>query len=277
MALKDILVHVDSSKACAGRLKAVVGLASSHGAHLTGLYVLPTYTLPGFVEADIGTELRAAQEKARRGRADEAERAFKGVTDPADIVSEWRCIEGPVGDTLVQHGRYADLVVVGQVQEDDPYSVDGAVLNDVVMHTGRPVLCIPYIGAQATIGKNVLVAWNASREAVRAVNDALPLLEQAEKVHVMAVNPSGGAGGEGDIPCADICLHLARHGVPAEAHTVRARDIDVGDMMLSRASDEDVDLIVMGAWGHSRFREVVLGGATRALLEHMTVPVLMSH
>lgn len=277
MALKDILVHVDSSTACAKRLKASADLASAHGAHLTGLYVLPAYSLPGFVEADIGSELRAAQEKARRERADAAEAAFKEATGPADVVSEWRCVEGAVGGTLIEHGRYVDLVIMGQVQEDDPYSVDASSLNDVLLRSGRPVLCIPYIGAQPVVGKNVIVAWNASREAVRAVNDALPLLKRAEKVHVTAINPTDGPGGEGDIPCADICLHLARHGVRAQAHTVRARDIEVGDILLSRASDEDADLIVMGAWGHSRFREVVLGGATRALLEHMTVPVLMSH
>jgi nucleotide-binding universal stress UspA family protein len=277
MALKDILVHVDSSKACPGRLKAAVGIASAHGAHLTGLYVLPTYTLPGFVEADIGTELRAAQEKVRLGRSSEAEKLFKDATDRADIACEWRSAEGLVGETLAEHGRYVDLVIAGQHQSDDAYSVEITTLNDLVMRCGRPVLNIPYIGAPPAIGKNVLIAWNASREAVRAVNDALPLLEQAEKVHVMAVNPPGGAGGEGDIPCADICLHLARHGVPAEAHTVRARDIEVGDMLLSRAADEDVDLIVTGAWSHSRFREIVLGGVTRALFDHMTVPVLMSH
>jgi nucleotide-binding universal stress UspA family protein len=122
-----------------------------------------------------------------------------------------------------------------------------------------------------------MVAWNARSEAVRAVNDALPLLEQAEQVDVLAINPPPGEAGDGDIPAADICLHLARQGVKAEAQSAQAKDIDVGDLLLSRAVEENVDLIVMGAYGHSRWRETVLGGATKHVLEHMTIPVFMSH
>jgi len=277
MALKDILVHVDNSKACRKRLETAVALASAHDAHLTGVYVLQSLALPSYAEAEIGPEFRRAQQEAREQRAREAEELFNDVTRHGGAAAEWRAAEGVTGHTLVQHGRYADVVIIGQPQADDGFSVDMGSVNDVILQSGRPVLVIPYIGAQPTLGTQVLVSWNASREAVRAVNDAIPLLGDAQKVHVMAVNPPGGSEGEGEIPCADICLHLARHGVRAEAHPMRARDIEVGDMVLSRASDEGVDLIVMGAWGHSRFREVVLGGATRHLLEHMTVPVLMSH
>ncbi|MBN8909554.1 MAG: universal stress protein, partial [Rhodospirillales bacterium] len=121
------------------------------------------------------------------------------------------------------------------------------------------------------------VAWNASREAARAVNDALPLLEGAKLVTVVAINPRQGIGGHGDVPAADIVLHLARHGVKAEAaHTV-ANDISDGEALLSYAADLGVDLIVAGAYGHSRAREMVFGGVTRTLLSEMTVPVFLSH
>jgi nucleotide-binding universal stress UspA family protein len=127
------------------------------------------------------------------------------------------------------------------------------------------------------MGRNVLVAWNGSREATRAVNDALPILERAEKVTVLAVNPRKGGGDHGDIPSADIALHLARHGVKAEASQTVSNELEVGDTILSRLADFGSDLVVMGAYGHSRMRELLMGGVTRELLQHMTVPVLLSH
>jgi nucleotide-binding universal stress UspA family protein len=136
---------------------------------------------------------------------------------------------------------------------------------------------VPYAGDGATLGETVLVAWNASREAARAVNDALPLLQQARAVTVLAVNPLGGIAGDGDVPAADIALHLARHGVKAEAaHTV-APDIPEGDAILDYAADIGADLVVAGGYGHSRMREFVFGGVTRSLLTEMTVPVFLSH
>jgi nucleotide-binding universal stress UspA family protein len=121
------------------------------------------------------------------------------------------------------------------------------------------------------------VAWNAGREAVRAVNDALPILQAAESVSVLAVDPPSGKRGEGPIPSADICHHLARHGVHAEAASSVVKDIEIGSFLLSHAADRGVDMIVMGAYGHSRLSEMMLGGVTRSMLQHMTVPVFMSH
>ncbi|MBE9552893.1 MAG: universal stress protein, partial [Proteobacteria bacterium] len=131
----------------------------------------------------------------------------------------------------------------------------------------------PYIGAQAEIGRNVLVAWNGSREAARAVSDAMPILEAADSIEVFAVEPRG----IGDIPGADIAQHLARHGLKTDAAKTAGLDIEVGDVLLNQVADGGADLIVMGAYGHSRMRELVLGGATRHILGHMTVPVLLSH
>jgi nucleotide-binding universal stress UspA family protein len=136
---------------------------------------------------------------------------------------------------------------------------------------------VPYIGIKTAPGKHAIVAWNGSREAARAVNDALPILRGADQVEVMCANPDRGELGDADLPGADLCLHLARHGVKAEAQTLVASDLEIGDLLLSRAADHGADLIVMGAYGHARWREVVLGGVTRQLLEQMTVPVLMSH
>jgi nucleotide-binding universal stress UspA family protein len=139
------------------------------------------------------------------------------------------------------------------------------------------VLVVPKIGALSPIGKTVMVCWNASRESARAATDALPLLHAAEKVIVLVIDPEISADGHGQEPGADVALWLARHGVKVTVQRDVAADAKVGETILSRAADFGADLIVMGIYGHSRLREFVLGGASRTLLESMTVPVLMSH
>lgn len=272
MAFKDLLVHIDNSKACGKRIEAALRLAREHEAHLAALYVIPLLNIPSYAEAQVPAEVIETQRRAARADAAAAEKAFNQAARKAGATAEWRCVEEDFVQALTVHARHADLTVIGQTDLSDERAIPG-LAEAVALNAGRPVLVIPYIGAAATLGERMLIAWNASREAVRAVNDALPLLQRAKKVTVLSVNPPGGVA----IPGADIALHLARHGVKAEADHVEAHDIAVGDMLLSRAADKAVDLIVMGAYGHSRLRELVLGGATRHLLRHMTVPVLMSH
>jgi nucleotide-binding universal stress UspA family protein len=142
------------------------------------------------------------------------------------------------------------------------------------MSAGRPVLMVPYAGRFPDTGKRVLIAWNAGREAARAVTDAMPLLSKAQSVEVVAF---GEGGDHGEVPGADLALFLARHGVKATAARQHAPGVDIGNQILSRAADVNADLIVMGAYGHSRLRELALGGATRSVLDAMTVPVLMAH
>lgn len=275
MALKDLLVHLDDSKASKNRVAVAIQVAQTYDAHITGLYVLPHFEIPVYAEVQIPDEIIAAQRAEARARAAETEKGFKKMTDKAGVSAEWRFVEDRLAPTLELHSRYVDLVIVGQGGDTDPLSMSDAVAEHVVLESGCPTLVVPYIGAPGSIGKHVLVAWNGSREALRAVHDAIPFLERAQTVTVLAINPKTAA--EDRIPSADICRHLARHGINAEAAHIEAHDIEVGDMLLSRVADREADLIVMGAYGHSRFREFVLGGATRHLLAHMTVPVLMAH
>ncbi|MFQ5936654.1 MAG: universal stress protein [Acidiferrobacterales bacterium] len=276
MSFKDLLVDIDTSKACAARLDAAIGFARAHEAHLSGLYTMADLSVPGFAEAQIPADVLAAGRQWVIDKAAAAEAMFTQATEKAGMSAEWRCVSGDRISILALHGRYADLTIVGQTDKDDPFSTSMDLAGKLIFEAGGPVLVIPYIGTDR-FGEHVMVAWNASREAVRAIHDALPVLVRAKTVDVLSINPPAGARGDGDIPSADICLHLARHGVRAEADHIEAHDIKVGDMLLSRAADKGVDLIVMGAYGHSRLRETVFGGATRHLLEHMTVPVLLSH
>jgi nucleotide-binding universal stress UspA family protein len=277
MALKDLLVHVDTSKASAARVDAAIRLAQTHNAHLVGLYAMPPLEIPVYAEVRIPDEILVEQKEAARTWAAKAKDAFIAVTDKADLSFEWRFVETKPVPALVLQGHYVDLVVVGQKNDTDPLSLAGSLTEDVILDCGRPVLVIPSTDFPDTVGDHVLVAWNASRESVRAVNDALPLLKQAQTVDILAINRPGYVAGEGDIPSTDICQHLVRHGVNATATHLEAQDISVGEMLLSHAADKGADLIVMGAYGHSRVRELVLGGATCHLLQHMTIPVLMAH
>ncbi|HSV28016.1 MAG TPA: universal stress protein [Candidatus Omnitrophota bacterium] len=276
MSFKDILVHVDNSPHARQRIELAGRLAKGQDAHLIALNVRTRPALPQFIRSQYGAQIDKVRESFNAEAAREARAAFDAVHPEHGITTEWRDVEADrLADTVALHARYCDITVIGQneIGEDGERPLADALVLDV----GRPVLVVPSAGTFPTIGERVLVAWNGSREATRAVHDALPLLKSAKLAHVIAVNPSGGMAGHGDVPGADICLHLTRHGVNAVCEHVRSEDLNVGQMLLSRAADEDADLIVMGAYGRSRLRELVLGGATRHLLRHMTVPVLMSH
>lgn len=283
---KDILVHLDDGPRSAVRQKIATSLARQSGAHLTGIFIVD---IPGsdlFYGAGMpfagggGVDRMVSglrEEAALRGEA--TGDAFRDTLRREGLEGEWRLADGDTSTILSLHARYADLTILGQPNEEEPYkgSSPDSVLVGVMLSSGRPILAVPYAGAFDTVGNRVLIAWNASREATRAVNDALPLLRTASQVTVLAVNPERGIGDHGDVPAADIALHLARHGVKAKAaHTV-AEDISEGDALLSYAADIGADLIVCGGYGHSRAREMVFGGVTRTLLREMTVPMLMSH
>ena len=280
MALEDILVHIDNGPNSSNRLDAALGLTVEHGAHLAGLFVVTRPRFPGYIRAQIPDDLMQQQARAIEQAAADAERFSNEHLQRAGVNGEWRCAEGMPSEVASLHGRHADIVVVGQ---RDPSGEEGAygrtMPDDLILAVGRPVLVVPHGGAFPVIGERILVAWDASRLATWAVHDALPLLERAKQVIVMAVNPrtEDEERGHGEIPSADICLHLARHGIRAEAQSQYSEDLGVGQLLLSRAIDEGIDLIVCGACGHARWREIVLGGVTRHLLAHMTIPVLMCH
>jgi nucleotide-binding universal stress UspA family protein len=276
MPLKDLMVHVGTDAAGATRVDVAVTLAAAHGAHLTGLHVMTRPLLPGFVELEIPASVYEAQTQWLRAEADRAAAVFDSRARAAGTPAEWRAVEGGLVATTAVHARYADLAVVGQGLDASELGPEASLLpEELVMVVGRPVLIVPSYGTFPTVGERVLVGWNGGREATRAVNDALPLLARARKVTVLTVDPA--VGPDRRLPGADIALHLARHGITVEASQTQATDIEVGDVLLSYAADIGADLIVIGGYGHSRFREMVLGGVTRHLLRHMTVPVLMSH
>jgi nucleotide-binding universal stress UspA family protein len=227
---------------------------------------------------DFGGRMAQLQEQYSEESAALALSLFQKAVGKNGVRNEWRDIPGDAIDIVTLHARHADLAVVGQVDIDGSDAPGDRHLPDqLALDAGIPVLVIPSVGRYPEIGKRVLIAWNGSREARRAVGDAMPFLSAANAVKVLAINPKDGENGHGDIAGADICLHLARHDIKATCESIRAPDLGVGSMLLSRAADDGADLLVMGAYGRSRLSELVLGGATRHILQHMTLPVLFSH
>ena len=273
MAYKDIVVYVAPDERSPERLDAAVELAERHDGKVTGVYVLSRLTVPGFASFELSTEVYKRLDAEQRTLAEDAERLFTERTAKSTAASEWRLTTGDPVDAVTMSAHYADITVVGQTNPDDRNSVAG-MADSVVLGAGGPVLVWPYAGSFSVDAQTIMLAWNSSREAKRALSDALPLMQQADKVVVLGIDTGDGK----HIPGAEVAAYLARHGVTAEArHTVSSSDLGASDALLSEISDQGARLLVMGGYGRHRMREVLLGGVTRDILRQMTVPVLMSH
>jgi nucleotide-binding universal stress UspA family protein len=279
MGLKTVVVHVNSSVDTERRVRLAAQLVRVAKGRLVGAAMSG---ISRFLYADHATAMgvsMAAQcmDDARQKAGDNLQR-FETQCQMLDLPSfESRLLDDQAADGLVLQSRYADLVVLGQTNPDDPVSpMEEETPEFVAMSGARPVLVVPYAGHFDAPFQRVLVAWDGSRESTRAVTAAIPLLRHAANVTLAVFN----AGSEPDIhgrePGADMALYLARHGVAVEVSS-QATAIDIGSALLSFAADIDADLLVMGCYGHSRFREIMLGGATRTVLHSMTLPVLMAH
>ena len=279
MSYKTILMHCNGRRRIAPLLATTVNLAEKFQAHLLALSVVPPITVvadgPGVppMVIDAHCELYRAENPAMKS-------AFESATQGRAFTAEWREDEAGtfgVAECVLPYARAADLVVASQTDLDWAGTEDLDVADRLIIESGRPVLIVPNAGVHNRIGDKVLVAWNARREAARAVFDALPLLQGAKDVKVVWVNPQLERELAQDIPAADICAALARHGVKCQATEQVAPRAGVGETLLACAKDYKADLIVMGCYGHTRLREFVFGGASRHVLAHISVPVMMSH
>jgi nucleotide-binding universal stress UspA family protein len=277
MSYKTILVHLNDTRRAEAMLEPAIELATRYNSHLKGLHVDAITAAPplSLTYAASGPGPAAAEERAN-GEAIAA--LFTRMTATGGCAAEWQRLKVPLGDlvaVVLEQGRTADLIVAGQADPDWDLSAVLDFPERLALESGRPVLVIPYVGRYPRIGCNVVIAWKAGRETTRAVFDALPLLKGAESVHILEVK---GRAEEKTVGAdTSIAASLARHGVKPTIRTSVAPDISVGDEILSRLSDLDADLLVMGAYGHSRMRELVFGGVTRHIARHMTVPTLFSH
>lgn len=282
MSYKTILVHVDQSRHTPARIRIAAQLAAAENAHLIGAAMTGVSRyLYRQTHGEITATIVADQVDFLYQRAEDALTQFERIARDSEVRSyERRLLNDDYHGGLCLQARYCDLVVLGQT---DPDEAQGHIISDlpeyVVLNSGHPVLIIPHAGDFKRVGERVLVAWDGSMEATRAINGAIPILRRAGNVVLAVFDPPAGPVDpelHGEEPGADIALFLARHGVKVEVkHQVTSSD--VGNGLLSLAADTDSDLIVMGGYGHTSFREILLGGVTRTVLETMTVPVLMSH
>lgn len=269
--IKSILLHLDSSARCAERTRIASRLADTFEATVTGVYgVIPSLLrYPMGLEGPAGAIGLQQYDDACREKAN---RLFSDISATSGRM-RW---EEVTGDSIGHFGRralYADLLVLGQRDEDDAAAMDTPLdfVFSQVVGGGRPALLVPFAGSFASVGRTVLIAWKETREAARAVSAALPFLRKAQAVHAICYGEEAGAS------LGSLQHYLSAHQVKFTPHQGDLRDVDVGDDLLSRASDIGADLLVMGCYGHSRAREWVLGGASRTILRTMTVPVLMAH
>ena len=282
MTYKTILVQANESGNRAERFRIAIDLALQFGAHLTGAAVtggIRRYAFPGAWAADPGgySAFLTTQLDVLRKHADAALAAFEDKVRNQDLRShESALIDDEAGPGLNLRARYSDLLIVGQANPGEVSPVAPADLpQQLVLGSGRPVLIIPFAGSFPQVGRRAIVAWDGSLSAARAVTGALPLLEKAEQVEV-AVFAGDASDIDGDNPGDDVALYLARHDV--KVNVVRSEDsIGDGRSLLTLAKDRGADVLVMGGYGHSRLRELVMGGVTRTMLQVMNLPVLMAH
>ena len=275
MTIRDVVVHIDSSTASTPRLQLALRMVREHSANLVGLYVIPTYEIPVYAEVSVGPEILEQGTQALREKADTVRSALDSMIDESGVPMHWHVVEDDLVRALVRHARVVDLTIVGQGDVEDQEDVSTGLADRVVLEAGAPILVVPRKGWQGTLGKRVLIAWNGSRESARAVRDAVPLLKDAESVEVLSIWPKAEQPGESG--AEDIVAHLVRHGIRAGTHSLVGKEKDAGTVLLDRARGTDRDLLVMGGYGHSRFRETILGGATRRVLRDAAIPVFMSH
>jgi nucleotide-binding universal stress UspA family protein len=279
MSYKTILMHCNDERRLARLLGPTIALADKFHAHVIGLSVVPPVSVitTGVIGAtpiilDVHCERYRQENSAMR-------RQFEAATAAKSFSAEWRDADAgsfPVVDVVVEHARATDLVVASQTDEAWAASAWLDVADRVAVESGRPVLFMPNASQLTYVGTRVLVAWNGSREAARAVFDALPILKHAEATKVVWIDPQF-VGEPEQAFGQDICHALLRHGVGCEK-TMRTIPKDgVGPTLIAQAEAFGADLLVMGCYGHSRLREFVFGGATRYLLNKMRMPVLMSH
>lgn len=278
MSYRDVVVHLTLDPRNETRIQVAIAMARRFGARVSGLYTVPPPNVPYYMGEYIPTELIQKQMDEAQKASAGAREGFLRMCEAASIEHRWLASDMAPVEALRLAARASDIAIVGQPDPNPsdptsvPYGTD-VLPQELALQAGRPVLAIPYAGQFGEIGRRVLLAWNGKREAARAVHDAMPILRGAEVVHLIVVAPEK----KGRTPLAEIAEHLQRHGLRLETAVVDSGSQKVGLALMAEAQARNVDLVVMGAFGHSRLREMVFGGVTETVLSNMTLPVVLSN
>jgi nucleotide-binding universal stress UspA family protein len=274
--IKDIVVNLTIGVERDSAAHYAISLASTFKAHLVGVAFIYKPNISPNIIVGIPMELVDAQRVAAENLANEAVARFEASAKRAGIVTESQILDvapGNAGDTFCRIARHFDLSVIRQAGPDK--TAQEPIIEAALFESGRPVIVVPYTQKHGAKFDRVMVGWDGSRTAARAIGDAMPLLKGAKMIDVVTV--ATGPAKNTENPGVDIRQHLSRHGLNVEVKNIMAGDIDVTNAILNHAADTSADFMIMGGYGHSRLREYVFGGATRGILMAMTLPTLMSN
>jgi len=272
--MKDIAVALDDSGNIENQTQAAIELADSHDSHLTGIYFERSFEYLPYGDSISGAleqELMKIQARNREKVADQ----FNSITQHRRAKTTFRVESGFNNQPISTSSGLTDLLVTGQWDSTSIGRHPKTRPDHLIMSSGRPVLVVPTIGFPDAMGTNIVIAWDQSKEAARAIHDSLPVLKKAEEVHIFEVVK--GKKVITEMVAADLAEHLARHDINVDTQSTIRNEVPIGETMLSKIADLGADMLVMGGYGHSRLREYALGGTTRTLLNSMTVPTIMAH
>lgn len=277
MSPRDLVVFLDQHAGHSQRLAFAVSLAKRWQAHLIATFVTQPLALHPHASFAVGTGLSSMladyHADAETARA-QARAEFDRLTDRRSFTSEWRESDNEAGEALMLHARHASLAILGPPARQSSTTTVLGLSERMIFASGRPCLLVPTGWSSERLGNRIVVGWNGSREATRAIADAMPLLTAAEAVHLVVVPDARTQTLFGEDPGADMAAHLARQGAPVVLE--QRQGDDAGAVLLDRCAATDADLLVVGAMGRSRISEFILGGATRTVLDRVDVPVLLS-
>jgi nucleotide-binding universal stress UspA family protein len=275
--IKDVVVNLAGGPQEDAAASYAISMAKAFEAHVVGVGFIYEPVIPGSLLGGIPTDLIEAQREENTKAASAAIERFETAARDGGVSAETRLLDASIAGAADLFGRIArrfDVAVVGQAHDQQGASQE-LLIEGALFGSGRPVVIVPHTHRQPMAFDGIMVCWDGSRPAARAIGDAIPLLKQAKSIEIVVV--VGERDKSGEITGTNMKRHLARHGINVEIKHVTAGNVDVQNAILSHAVDSGADFIVMGAYGHSRLREFILGGVTRSILKAMPVPVLMSH
>ncbi len=279
MDIKNILLHLDHSSGCSNRLDIAFAMARDNGAGIDGLFVVPDYVVPSYVEAQISVDLITDVTEKAIARAEEALVGYRQRAADAGVEMNARVVEGQVIPILREHTKYTDLLLLGQDNPEDPDNASYGLADALLFEGASACMVVPHSGKLDAPGRRILLTWNASRESARALREAMSMLQRAETVVVLSSEPDDGDSdvARGHPHAQELARFLESHGIESVSSGIADVDVSPSDAIIGQAADMNADLIVMGAYGHARLREIILGGVTRDLLKQSTVPLFLAH
>jgi len=275
MPYKTIHISLNDIETNHQVIESAAQLTRVFGAHLTGLYVIPAAEVYG-----TGFDVMPVINEVRRNYFRNATEAVRKQFGNIDLPNDFRLLDGPgpdIAGQTISEGRTADIVILSQADRSDKAMLESDFVERILMSTGRPGIVLPRTGKMIIVPDLAVVGWNGRREAARAVFDSLPLLKRAKKVLVVWANPDKDDLSPGSVPGMEIAEALSRHDINVAVEPIVTGGRGAGEALLTKVADSGADLLVMGAYGHSRLTELILGGATRTVLEDMRCPVFFSH